>query len=123
MDFSDDEDFFERAGEDEDDLLPFEGCECYQLPEEMPPEDEVSLEPEQFQEGSEPRESSPPGRGSMESSEEPSTSPSRCSDTASPASSSSLPALPLQAGRGRKRLREDASSSCLTQWVVVSGRS
>ena len=60
MNFSDDEDFFERAGEDEDDLLPFEGYECYQPPVEMPPEDEVSLEPEQFQEGSEPCVSSPP---------------------------------------------------------------
>ena len=40
MNFSDDEDFFERAGEDEDDLLPFEGYECYQPPEEMPPEGE-----------------------------------------------------------------------------------
>ena len=105
MDFSDDEDFFERAGEDEDDLLPFEGYECYQPPVEMPPEDEVSLEPEEFQEGSEPRESASPGEGSTEPSEEPSTSPSRCSDPASPASSSSLPALPLQTERGRKRLR------------------
>ena len=41
MNFSDDEDFFARAGEDEDDLLPFEGYECYQPPEEMPPEEEV----------------------------------------------------------------------------------
>ena len=50
MDFSDDEDFFARAGEDEDELLPFEGYECNQPPEEMPPpEDEVILEPEQFQ--------------------------------------------------------------------------
>ena len=45
IDFSDDEDFFERAGEDDEDLLPFEGYECYQPPVEMPPEDELSLDP------------------------------------------------------------------------------
>ena len=78
MDFSDDEDFFERAGEDEDDLLPFGGYESFQLPMQMPPEDEVGPEPEQLQEGIEPRESSPPRQGLTESSEEPSTSPSRC---------------------------------------------
>ena len=66
MDFSDDEDFFERAGEDEDDLLPLGGYECFQPPMEMPPEDEVGPEPEQLQEGIEPRESSPPRQGSTE---------------------------------------------------------
>ena len=114
MNFSDDEDFFARAGEDEDELLPFEGYECNLPPAEMlPPDDDVILEPEQTQKGSEVRESSQPGQGSTEPSEEPSPPPSRCStETASPASSSSLPALPLQTGRGRK--------SCIQLcWVIV----
>ena len=66
MNFSDDEDFFARAGEDDDELLPFEGYECNQPPEEMlPPEDEVILEPEQTQKGSAARGSSQPGQGSQ----------------------------------------------------------
>ena len=120
MDFSDDEDFFARAGEDEYDQ-PFEGYECYQPHEELPPEEEMSVEAEQIQVVGEHDESSQPPQETMEQLEELSTSPSRPSDVGSPTSSSSPPTLPLQAERerekGRKRMREKTKPAGL--WIGI----
>ena len=41
MDCSDDEDFFERAAEDQEELLPFEGYGCFQPYEQPPPEEDM----------------------------------------------------------------------------------
>ena len=107
MDFSDDEDFFERAAEDQEELLPFEGYGCFQPHEEPPPEEDMIQEADDIKELLAEVHASSQPREEATAPEELSTSPSRTSDASSPATSSSpqTPPLPLQVGEVRKRLR------------------
>ena len=66
MYFSDDEDFFERAAEDQEELLPFEGYGRHLPHEELPPEDEMIPETEQTEVGIEDHKSSQPGDEAVE---------------------------------------------------------
>ena len=108
MDFSDEDDFFARAAEEQEELLSFEGYDCHQLREELPPEDEIIPDAEQIEVVIEDHESSQPRDEAVERVEELSTSPSRTSDTATSATSSPPRPLPLLESRRRKRLREKA---------------
>ena len=107
MDCSDDEDFFERAAEDQEELLPFEGYGCFQPHEEPPPEEDMIQEADDIKELLAEVHASSQSCEEATAPEELSTSPSRTSDTSSPATSSSpqTPPLPLQVGEVRKRLR------------------
>ena len=90
MYFSDDEDFFARAADDQEELLSFEGHESFQPYEQMLPEDEVIPEAEQLELGIEDDESFQPCHPRVERVEELSTSLSLTLDTASSSTSSPL---------------------------------
>ena len=106
MYFSDDEDFFARAADDQEELLSFEGYESFQPYEQMLPEDEMIPEAEQLELGIEDDESFQPCHPRVERVEEPPTSPSLTSDTVSLSSTSPPRPLPTLESGGRKRLRE-----------------
>ena len=119
MDFSDDEDFFARAGNDEEEHAGFQCFESYQPEDDMPPPDEEMFVPP-GNDGVQQRETPPAAERTATASEqveEPATSPSRTTDASSPTSSSSSPSLPLQVGRGRKRLLEKAAPA--GPWIGV----
>ena len=106
MDFSEDEDFFARAAEEQEEFLPFEGYDCHLPHEELPPEIvEIIPDAEEMEVGTEDNESSQPRDETVDRVEELSASPSRTSDTASSATSPARP-LPTLESRGRKRLRD-----------------
>ena len=106
MDFSEDEDFFARAAEEQEEFLPFEGYDCHLPHEELPPEIvEIIPDAEEMEVGTGDNESSQPRDETVDRVEELSASPSRTSDTASSATSPARP-LPTLESRGRKRLRE-----------------
>ena len=106
MDFSDDEDFFARAADEQEDLLCFEGYDGLLPHEELSAQAEMITETERMEVGIEDHESSQPRDEAVDRVEELSTSPSRTSDTASSASSPEHRPLPTLESRGRKRLRE-----------------
>ena len=90
MYFSDDEDFFARAADDQEELLSFEGYESFQPYEQLLSEGEMIPDAEQLELGIEYDESFQPCHPRVERVEELSTSPSLTLDTASSSTSSPL---------------------------------
>ena len=106
-DFSDDEDFFARAADEQEELSAFQEHDCHQFPEELPPEEHMGIE---YHESSQPHDhGSSESRDEAEQVEEVSTSPTETSDACSSSTSSPNRPLPvLLEFKGRKRLREKA---------------
>ena len=126
MDFSDDEDFFARAADEQEELSAFQGHDCHFVPEELPPEEETGIE---CNESSQPHDhgSSQPCDEATLQTEEVSTSPTETSDAGSSSTSSPHRPLPVVLEfRGRKRIREKAPRPWIERpdhWAVEQASS
>ena len=124
MDFSDDEDFFGRAGEDEEEQMGQDAYESFQ-----PPEDDLQLYQEML--GS-PHEDIVPEELSFQPSEDaaeapesthPAAGPASGSDTPTPLNDASPPRLPLVSDSTRTRLLRKTPPTGPWSGVQAPGRA